>query len=252
MRKHATPAGREARHERPPPRQRWHVRYRDAAGQRSRTFDRKSDADRFDTDCVAAPNSARSTRSPPTPPSTTTSSTPGRRAHRAPRARNRHASSTRVAYDTHVSPALGAMPAAPRSRPRDRRALAIEPRRPGARARDAAQGALRLSSPASCGPARRDRSAGPPTRSAPCASPRRRRCAPRSGRSRPSPSRPSVPACEPRDAIPASVLAYSGIRPQEARALRWAQVLKRTWSSAPRRPAGAPRGPCGCSSRSAR
>ena len=64
---------------------------------------------------------------------------------------------------------------------------------------------------------------------------RPRRC----GRSRPATvERICGASARPAIAMIVSLLAYAGLRPQEARGLRWGHVGSGRWSSTPRRPAG--------------
>jgi integrase len=201
----------------------WVVRYRDGAGNRSKSFDRKQDADRFDAEVtrrrqlgvLASLDGGRETLDQ----FVTETWAPTHGVTLAPKTRKTYAG----LYDHHIAPHLGG------HRLRDVSAEAIGRWQADRLAAGAGPVAVRQafdllssilqkayeSDRIGANPARRVRKARLPRRS------EVKPLAPRSVEALRA-------ACEPRDAALISVLAYAGLRPGEALALRWEDVRENT------------------------
>ena len=202
---------------------RWVVRYREAGSNRSRVFDRKRDADQFDADVVrrrqlgalAALDAGRETLDE----YVATVWAPTYAVTLAPKTRQHYAS----LYDHHISPDLGGV--ALRELRAERIARWQADRLAAGAGPVAVRQALDLLGTILQRAVEAERIGGNPVR-----------LVRRARRPRRQEVRPLAPetvermraVSSPRDATLLSVLAYAGLRPSEALALRWQDVRART------------------------
>jgi integrase len=200
-------------------RTRWVVRYREAGSNRSRVFDRKRDADQFDAEVVrrrqlgalAALDAGRETLDV----YVATVWAPTYAVTLAPKTRQHYAS----LYDHHISPDLGGV--APRELRAERIARWQADRLAAGAGPVAVRQALDLLGTVLQRAVEAERIGGNPVRLVRRArQPRRQEVRPLA----PAAVEPMRRASSPRDATLLSVLAYAGLRPSEALALRWHDV----------------------------
>ena len=202
----------------------WVVRYRDDARRnRSRSFDRKGDAERFDTEAtrrrqlgvISTLDAGRETLNE----FVSETWAPTHAVTVSPKTRQHYAS----LYDFHLAPSLGEVPLQ-KLRPELIARWQADRLQAGG-GRVAVAQALTLLGNILQRALEAERISSNPARLV------RRARAPR--RQEVRPLAPATvermrAACEPRDATLISVLAYAGLRPSEALALRWADVRDRT------------------------